>query len=140
MIKLFLLVAFFFVNSYSLKAGEVMSDDRDFMEKINIIKDPFEEGLPKPIEAVQKPVYHAPAPVLVKPPKPKPKRAAAPPEIKLPELKLQGVIVGEDVHEAIIDDTVVPLQGIIQDARVDSVTKDGVELLYKGKKFFLKVE
>jgi hypothetical protein len=60
--------------------------------------------------------------------------------IPFPELNLQGVIVGEDIHQAIINDRAVPLHGTIEGVRVDSVTKQGVELFFKGKKVFLKVD
>ena len=84
-----------------------------------------------------------------KPPKPRqphkrmfvmPKIEPAALPVTLPDLHLQGVIVGEDIHEAIINDQVVPLLGFIEGAQVDSVSKDGVELLFKGKKIFLKVD
>ena len=62
------------------------------------------------------------------------------PQIMLPDLKLQGVIVGEEIHQAIINDQVVPLLGTIMGAQIVSVSKQGVALLFKGKKFFLKVD
>ena len=71
----------------------------------------------------------------------KPKiKPVPPPVIMLPTLKLQGVIVGEEIDEAIINDKIVPLQGRIEDVQVISVSKRGVGLLYKGKNFFLKVD
>lgn len=126
------------MGSYSLKADEGQGSDQEFLGKLNIIKDPFEEGFPVPVVVAPKPVYQEPKkPVLIQAPKPKP---PAPPVITLPSLKLQGVVVGEDIHEAIINDRVVPLRGTIKGARVVSVTKKGVGLLYKHKKFFLNVE
>lgn len=138
MIKLFFLTAFLFLGSYSLRADEGLSGDQEFIQELNIIKDPFEDGIPKPVVVIQKPIVVPPKPKEHRKP-PKPKEIVAP-VITLPMLKLQGVIVGGDIHEAIIDDKIVPLQGAIEEAKVISVSKEGVELLYKGKKFFLKVD
>ena len=64
-----------------------------------------------------------------------------PPVVELPPgINLQGVLVGEDMHQAIINDQIVPLNGYIGGARLDVVNKEGVELNYKGKKFFLKID
>ncbi len=128
---------FFLMGTYPLKADEVPGgNDQEFIAKLDNIKNPFEEGIPKPVPIVAPPQHKVPKPVYVKP-KPKP---VAEPVILPPTLNLQGVIVGEDIHQAIINDQVVPLLGVIEGARVDSVTKQGVELFFKGKKFFLKVE
>jgi hypothetical protein len=142
MIKLLFLIVFFLMGPYQLKADEVPRGEQEFAEGLNIIKDPFEDGIPKPVSpVVQEPViihHQGPErPIMITPPKPK---AAIAPVVTLPTLNLQGVIVGEDVYEAIIDDKVVPLSGTIDGAKVCSVSKKGVGLLYKGKKFFLKVE
>ena len=132
------------MGNYSLRADEALSGDQEFMEKLNIIKDPFEDGSPKPIVVEQKPIKQ---PVVSGKPlqanllASKPKPVALPqPVITLPTLNLQGVMVGDDMHEAIIDDNIVTLHGKIDGAEVISVSKKGVGLLYKGKKFFLKVD
>ncbi len=143
MIKLFFLILFFCIGPYALRADELMSDEQQFMEKLAVVKDPFEAGLPKPIVVAPKPV---PPPRVVKPhvekPKPKPKpKPVAPAVIELPELHLQGVVVGEDIpSEAIIDDQDIAVGGSIKGARIISIEKDKVWLLYKSKKFFLKVD
>jgi hypothetical protein len=142
MTKLFFLIIFLLVGPYSLKAAETPASSHEFMNELNSIKDPFEEGFPKPIPVVvQMPInvnHKGPKkPINVTPPKPK---ASVGPVITLPTLDLQGVLVGEDMHEAIIDDKIVPLQGSIKGAKVISVSKQGVGLLYKGKKFLLKVD
>ena len=137
MIKLFFLMIFFLKGNYSLRADEVVADDQNFIQELNGIKNPFEDGLPKPV-LISKP---APVPKPVKivrvVPKPKPVPRVV---IELPKLDLQGVIVSEDIHQAIINDKVVPLQGFIAGVQVIAVSKNGVGLLFKGKKFFLKVE
>ena len=169
MIKLFFLMIFFFTGPYSLKADEVPGGDQEFKNELNNIRNPFEDGIPKPIIIINKsmPIYHEAPKAIVLPPMPKPMLQSVvlpmpkpmsyqpiplmpkyqpvawrppEPEIRLPTLKLQGVMVGEEMHQAIINDQVVPLFGTIEGARVDSVSKEGVELFFKGKKFFLKVD
>ncbi len=136
MIKLFFLMIFFFMGTYSLKASEALGgNDQEFTAKLDNIKNPFEDGIPKPIPVVVKP-REVPKPIYVKP-KPEP---GLPQVVVLPALELQGVILGEDINQAIINGQVVPLGGIIKGARLDSVSKDEVELSYNGKKFFLKVK
>jgi hypothetical protein len=137
MIKLFLLVLFLLLGSFPLKADEVLGGDQEFIKELDIIKNPFEDGFPKPIVIKPEPIHpveHKKIKKVVH------KKIVVPPEIKLPGLDLQGVMVGEDMHQAIINDEVVPLYGSIEGARVDSITKQGVEVLFKGKKFFLKVD
>ncbi|MBF0503749.1 MAG: hypothetical protein HQL14_01485 [Candidatus Omnitrophica bacterium] len=139
--KIFFLIILFFVGIVSIKAQETALSDGEFNTALDQLKNPFVADLPKP---------PAPAQPVVKPPEPSqevPQPVAEPvavqPEeeiITLPDLKLQGVVVGEEMGQAIIDDQLVPLQGTIKGARVVSVSKEGVGLLFKGKKFFLKTE
>jgi len=140
MIKLFFLMIFFLAGPYLLKASESLGGDQEFKNELDNAKNPFEDGLPKPMVMMNnpKPTYHEEPKAIVLP-MPESKSVAEP-EVKLPDLKLQGVMVGEDIHQAIINDQVVPLFGTMEGARVVSVTKQGVELLFKGKKFFLKVD
>ena len=126
---------FFLAGSCPLRADEGSSGDQEFVDRLNSIKSPFEDGLPKPVPVVVPPA-----------PKPKPipivvrvKRIIKPP-VKLPSFTVQGVIVGEGVEQAIINDQVLPVGGIIKGARIILVNKKGVEFLYKGKKFFLRVD
>lgn len=136
MIKLTLLVIFFLAGSCPLKADEGPAGEQEFNSDLDNIKSPFEDGIPKPV-IVQKPIHHEETkPIEI----PKIKLVPVVPVIKLPVLKVQGVIVGEDIHQAIIDDKVLSLWGTIKGVTVISVTKQGVGLLYKGKKFFLNVD
>lgn len=141
MIKLFFLLIFLLAGPYALRADEPHGSAQDFLKELNAIKNPFEDGIPKPVVVVPPPVYVKPLPVVVPKPKPKPKPKPVPVvHVVLPVLALQGVIVGGDVQQAIINDQVVPLSGAIKGAKLISVTKEGVEMVFKGKKFFLKVD
>jgi hypothetical protein len=129
---------FFFTGSYSLEAMEAAMGDQEFNNELDNIKNPFDDGYPKPVVIVKKRIHHE---VQIRPInlfKLRPRILFS--KIQLPALKLQGVIVGEGIQEAIINDQVVALHGTIKGARVDAVTKDGVELFFKGKKFLLKVD
>jgi hypothetical protein len=137
MIKLFFLMIFLLMGSFPIKADEAPGNTEDFNSDLDNTKNPFDDGMPKPVVKVKPVVIEKPKPVVIV--KPKPKRIVAP-VITLPEIKVQGVIVGESIHQAIIDDQVVPQGGTIDDVQVLSVTKQGVGLLFKGKKFFLKVD
>ena len=135
----------FLFGTQTLKADEWLGSDQEFMKELNSIKNPFEDGIPKPA-----PVFFVPKPVAQRPkehkkPAEKAKSAVKKVIVKhkkivLPKLDLQGVIVGGDVQQAIINEQIVPLHGTIQGAQVRAVTKEGVDLIFKGKKFFLKVE
>lgn len=141
MMKYCIILVIFLLGSCPLRADESPGGDQDFINQLDSIKNPFEDGLPKPVVVHPKPVFIRPQ-VPLNSPQPKPAPLPKPVEVPvaLPELKLQGVMVGQDIHEAIINDQIVPLNGYINDARLESVNKDGVQLIYKGKKFFLKVE
>jgi hypothetical protein len=136
MIKLFFLIVFLFLGTYPLRADDALGNDQDFMNELDNIKNPFEDGIPKPAPVI----VHAPPVVVYKPVKVIPKIKPKPLPVVLPDLKLQGVMVGGDMNEAIINDQSVSLLGYIKGAQVISVSKDGVGLLYKGKKFFIKVD
>lgn len=138
MIKLFFLAAIILVVCPVAKADQPSLDDRQFLEGINTVKNPFDDGLPKPV-IVEAPVKPKPKPIVIVP-KLKPKPEAPPPDITLPSLTLQGVVVGGDVQNAIINNQVVILGTFIEGAQVESINKQGVELLFRGKKFFLKVD
>lgn len=141
--KLFLLSILFFAGSVFIKADEM--SDGDFLSLLDKVKDPFMVDLPQAPVTLEPPVKHIQAPPVktVAPPSPKTtvKPVVVPQEVVLPgDLKLEGVIAGEDIRQVIISGEVVDLQGTIEGARVVSITKDGVELLFKGKKFFLKAD
>jgi hypothetical protein len=137
MTKLLFLMIFFWAGTCPLKADEAPGDDQEFMTELDNIKSPFEDGLPKPVVVKTEPVHHEePKPAIISVPRIKP----VPLPVTLPGLDLEGVIVGEGIHQAIINDQVVPVGGTIKGVQVEAVTKKGVALFFKGKKFFLKVD
>ena len=115
-----------------VKADEALGMDTEFMKQLDQVKNPFEDGLPKPIPVIVKPpkrIIQRPRPIVL-PPKPLPMPIIVPtvetPE-PLPNLRLGGVIVGDGIQQAIINDQVVSLHETIQGAQLDSVTKEGVK-------------
>jgi hypothetical protein len=133
MIRSLFVIIFLFLGWSLLRADQTLESDQDFLSQLDRTKNPFEDGYPKPVPVVVPVKHEEPKPVIM----PKP---AAVPVITLPSLKAQGVIVGEGIQQAIINDKIVPLQGTIEGAQVIAVTKEGVAVLFKGKKFFLKVD
>src|ERR1035441_5843774 len=99
--KLILLMIFFLMYPYSLRAEKPFGADQDFMKDLDNVKSPFEDGLPKPVPVV--------IPAEPKPAEFKPKAIPQgyPALVTIPALHLKGVVVGEDIHEAIINDRVV---------------------------------
>ena len=145
-----------------IRAAE--KSDHDFMELLDKIKSPFDSGLAKPaapVEAVPGPggptgpggqpglgelqqrqmrgLLPNTGPGGTQNPPKRPSEPAEP--IVLPVgITLQGVLVGEDMHQAIINDQIVPINGSVMGARLEEVNKEGVVMEYKGKKFLLKIE
>ena len=146
MIKSILLIMFLLMGACPLKAQDASEGAQDLPNDLDNIRNPFEEvAVPKPPEVLNKPIVQTMAPKTMPvqtltPPvvTPKPVPVVAP--VILPALKLDGVIVGGDIQEAIINDKVISVSGTIEGAKIISVTKQGVNLIYKHKKFFLKVE
>ena len=139
--KIFLLILFVMALHLRLNADEGPANDQEFLTALDSVKNPFEDGLPKPVVVIPKVVYQPPPkpkPVAIIIPKPKPKKIFE--VVSFPKLHLAGVLVGDEMHEAIINDTIVPLGGMIAGVKVVSVAKEGVTVTYKGKKMFLKVD
>jgi hypothetical protein len=62
-----------------------------------------------------------------------------PEDISLPEeFKVKGIVWGIEPVKAIINDEVVGRGDSILDVQILDIKKDGVYLLYKGKKFIVK--
>ncbi len=59
------------------------------------------------------------------------------PARSLPELKLQGIIRGALLNQAIINNKIVKLGDIIQEAKVTKIDKDGVTVFFDNKSYTL---
>lgn len=132
--NLIILMVLFFASVVPLRADQTDSDDKEFSSLDNV-NNPFNVQPPKQEQA---PVASVP----VKAPEPV---AAAPQPVKTeeepkaPVLKLEGVAVGEEIRQAVINGQVVSVDDNIEGARVVSVTIDGVGLVFNDKKIFLRV-
>ncbi|MBF0511527.1 MAG: hypothetical protein HQL13_04270 [Candidatus Omnitrophica bacterium] len=138
--KLFYLIILFFIWIFPLHAQEMAGEDKDFIKSLDNLKDPFGDGYPKPPEIKLNPVIPKPQKPEVVVFRPKPVLPPKPVERAFPAMRLQGVIVGEGIQEAIIDDQVAHVGSSIQGAIVDEVNRDGVRFLFDGKRKFLKVD
>jgi hypothetical protein len=58
-------------------------------------------------------------------------------DVVLPALTIAGIIWGSSFPQAIINDKVVKAGDMVGDVLVDSISKDGLVLLYKKKQFIL---
>lgn len=58
-------------------------------------------------------------------------------EERLPELTVQGLVWGGKITQAIINNTVVKQGDTISGAKVITITKEGVTVLFKGKQYKL---
>ncbi|MCK9603932.1 MAG: hypothetical protein M0R66_06220 [Candidatus Omnitrophica bacterium] len=59
----------------------------------------------------------------------------APPEEKLPPLKVQGIIYGGRLSQAIINDKIVKIGDNIEGAQVTNIEKDGVTVFFGHKSY-----
>lgn len=57
--------------------------------------------------------------------------------IPLPDLKVQGVLWGSKMPQAIINNKVVKIGDIIGTAQVSNIDKEGVSIIYEGKNYHL---
>jgi len=58
-------------------------------------------------------------------------------KVVAPELKLQGIVWGGDKPKAIINNTVVGKEDVIQGAKIMDIKKEGIDLIYKEEYFWL---
>lgn len=59
------------------------------------------------------------------------------PAKQLPELKLQGIIRGTFLNQAIINNKIVKVGDFIQDAKITKIEKDGVIVFFDNKSYAL---
>jgi hypothetical protein len=139
MIRLIFLVIGLLMGVFTVWADNAPEDDQGFISLLDETKNPFVDGLPKPVHVapVVTHVYTPPKPRPAPPPLPPP----PPPPVRLPSgINVQGVMVGPNMHEAIINGQAVDLGGYVKGAAVIEITQHGVTFKYKGKKFLLPVD
>jgi len=61
-------------------------------------------------------------------------------EIVLPDFIIQGLIWNTDFPQAIINDFVVKIGDIIDEAKILDISKEGIKIFYKEKEFFIKAQ
>ena len=57
--------------------------------------------------------------------------------VEPPPLKVQGVVWGGEVPQAIVNNKVVKKGDVLQEAEIIDISKDGVNVLYKNRVFLL---
>ncbi len=67
-------------------------------------------------------------------------KTVAPQEIKVTDLKLQGIFWGSSNPQAIINRKIVSVGDQVEDAEVEAITKESVTLSRNGQEFELKPE
>ena len=72
-------------------------------------------------------------------PSPGPSSTVAENKISL-DLKVRGMVWGAERPQAIVNDQVVSIGDTIQEAKVIAITQQGVNVIYKGKKFNFTVD
>ena len=121
---------------------EDRSDDE--MPDILTVRDPFLPQLPKTqimktaVEADLRTRHNKPDKVEPRPVTEVPKPKESP--VVLPVLRVQGIIWGTDKPEAIINDHVVGVGESILKAKVQTIYKDGIDILMDGKRFHVPMD
>jgi len=130
-------------------------DEKAFFQELEEMKDPFvapflkknEEQTvvnpPKPVVVVQ-PVKPPVVQVVVpkKPePSPNPVAVVVPKEAEFTfgNMQLNGVIWNTDLPQAIINDRIVSVGQGLNGAKITAITKEGLEVVHKGKRYILTI-
>lgn len=66
------------------------------------------------------------------------RKSPPPVEIPLPALNVTGLIWNTDRPQAIVNSQIVDVGDTILDARIIAITKTGIDVLFNGKKFFIR--
>lgn len=61
-------------------------------------------------------------------------------EVMPPRFTIQGVIWNTDTPQAIVDNVVVGIGGVIKEAYIVDITKEGIKILYQDTLFFVETE
>jgi hypothetical protein len=113
-------------------------DEAAFGIFLSQLKNPFAVQIPagkmegQAVHAVARPSLPVPAVVKTQTPPPKPFVA--------PKLKVSGVLWAGPKPQAIIDDRVVGIGDVVQDAKVAAIRKGEVEFNTHGNNFIVKVQ
>jgi hypothetical protein len=109
---------------FPVRAEEAVSRTGEY-KNVNI-KDPFLPLYPK--KESEKPI----SPGVFRPVKKEVE------EIKPPDLNVQGLVWGKISPQAIVNDKVVSLGDVIEDAKIIEISQNGIRILYKGDIFLIK--
>ncbi|MFC1703628.1 hypothetical protein ACFL1E_02440 [Candidatus Omnitrophota bacterium] len=115
--------AFLFFTSYAEGATEktrVVFDSYD-------LESPFTPKLPEPAEV-------QPVEVQSQTDKPLPR------EVVPPRFSIQGIIWNTDKPQAIVDNVIVGIGGLVKEAYILDITKEGIKVLYEDTLFFIESE
>ena len=58
-------------------------------------------------------------------------------EITLPDFTIQGVIWNTDLPQAIVNDMIVRVGDVIDDAKIVEITKTGITIDYRDRRFYI---
>lgn len=122
-----------FTASFSAEEGFRVKD---------IMKEPPKEIAPPIVEAIERPRVEYNASKLRDPfqgevMKSGPEGTVAQSAFKPPELKIEGVIWGGKVNQAIINGKVLTIGDTIENARIVDIKKEGVKIFYGNREFDL---
>ncbi len=112
-------------------------DEAAFGIFLSQLKDPFAVQMPPPaVTKTENQVVHAVATGPVIPPLPTP-----PPRLFIaPNLKVSGVLWAGPKPQAIVNDLVVGVGDVVQDAKVAAIGKGKVEFNTQGRNFIVEVQ
>lgn len=129
-----------------VEAQEVPVVEDVFDKIINEIKDPFLSQLPKKAEPVpSQPLPLKQVPIIIKPVQ----KVAPPPPLPVvdvvitaPKIVVSGLVWGREIkdQQAIVEDSIVGVGGSIKGAKVVSISRSGLKVLYQGKYFTYNVK
>ncbi|MFH1359592.1 MAG: hypothetical protein ABIJ41_00965 [Candidatus Omnitrophota bacterium] len=99
-------------------------------------KNPFESALPKR----QEPIIIQPTPELIMPVRPLPTPIETRPEQEIipPSLLISGVIWNTDRPQAIINNMVVNIGDVVEEAKIIDINRSGIKIQYMEKNFTIE--
>ncbi len=95
------------------------------------LRDPFENQLP------EKEILPAPEPEVIVENEPPPPPIIAEEPVIPPALTVESLVTGGPVPQAIIGGKIFRVGNAVEEARITKIVKDGVEIIYKEKTFWL---